>query len=161
MQSIPGGAPPLSGTWNTDSSIFRRSQLTLIPKAAIGPITCMEVTSPDMIHHACPVRYLPLQRMFVETTPRIAVLNKSTVAQLVQNFSAIYVIQRSINRVHNSPPLDTIQRQINPPGTLPCYLRSFLGAFANMRKVNILFVMCLSVSVVPHGTTRLPLKDLH
>ena len=33
----------------------------------------------------------------------------------------------------------------------------FLGAFAELRKATIIFVMSVRPSVRPHGTTRLPL----
>ena len=36
-------------------------------------------------------------------------------------------------------------------------LKSFLGAFAKLRKAIISFVISVRSSVCPHGTTRLPL----
>jgi len=36
----------------------------------------------------------------------------------------------------------------------------FLGAFAELRKATISFVMSFRPSVYPHGTTRLPLDGI-
>ena len=91
MQSIPGGAPPLSGTWNRQQRL-QTVTTHVIPIQTSGPITRTKVTSSDMIHCPRPNPYLSVTKNVCWNFQlhSSAVRKKSKVAELVKNLSAIY-----------------------------------------------------------------------
>jgi len=151
MQSIPGGAPPLSGTWNRQQHL-QIVTTHVMPIQTSGPITRMKVTSSDMIQCPRPNRYLPVTNNACWNFQlyRSAALKKSTVAHLVKNLSAIYVtitVFTTVLRwtlswarwIHFAP---------SNPIYSPCQAR------LQRRKASISFVMsaCLSVRMEKLGS---------